>query len=136
MRINGIEENSSLTLTEWHGINADLVRWIAGEILAASDDNDLSNLNIEEYKFIEHPKKDGVKTALKPDNERKGLPFFKNIESKNTGRTRSGQWPRKCLRVNSRREYPASSWKSPCPPTGTKISPSWSSGPTPRGRPP
>jgi hypothetical protein len=87
MRINGIEENSSLTLTEWHGINADLVRWIAGKILAASDDDDLSNLNIEEYKFIEHPEKDGVKTALKPDNERKGygLLLFKNIESKNMG---------------------------------------------------
>jgi hypothetical protein len=65
MRINGIEENSSLTLTDWHGINADLVGWIAGEILSASDHDDLSNLNIEEYKFIEHPEKDGVKTALK-----------------------------------------------------------------------
>jgi hypothetical protein len=42
MRINGIEENSSLTLTKWHGIYADLVCWIAGEILAASDDDDLS----------------------------------------------------------------------------------------------
>jgi hypothetical protein len=72
MCINGIEENSSLTLTEWHGINADLVRWIAGKILAASDEEDLSDLNIEEYKFVEHPEKDGVTTALKPDNERKG----------------------------------------------------------------
>jgi hypothetical protein len=72
MQINGIEENSSLSLTEWHGINADLVGWIASEILAASDHDDLSNFNIEEYKFIEHPEKDGVKTALKPVNERKG----------------------------------------------------------------
>jgi hypothetical protein len=57
MCINGIEDNSSLTLTEWHGINADLVRWIAGKILATSDNDDLSNLNIEEYKFIKHPEK-------------------------------------------------------------------------------
>jgi hypothetical protein len=87
MRINGIEENSSLTLMEWHGINSDLVGWIAGKILNASEHDDLSLLNIEEYKLIEHPEKDGVKTALKPDNERKGyrLLLFKNIESKNMG---------------------------------------------------
>jgi hypothetical protein len=85
MRINGIEKNSSLTLTEWHGINSDLVGWIAGEILNASEHDDLSLLNMEEYKFIEHPEKDGVKTALKPDDERKGynLLLFKNIQSKN-----------------------------------------------------
>jgi hypothetical protein len=29
MRIKGIEANSFLTLTEWHGINSDLVGWIA-----------------------------------------------------------------------------------------------------------
>jgi hypothetical protein len=87
MRINGIEENSSLTLTEWHGINSDLVGWIAGEILNASEHDDLSLLIIEEYKFIGHQEKDGVKTALKPDNKRKGygLLLFKNIESKNMG---------------------------------------------------
>jgi hypothetical protein len=87
LRINGIEENSSLTLTERHGINSDLVGWIAGKILNASEHDGLSLLNIEQYKFIEHPEKDGVKTALKPDNERKGygLLLFKNIESKSMG---------------------------------------------------
>jgi hypothetical protein len=87
MRINGIAAGSFLTLTEWHGINSDLVGWIANEILNASPEEDLSLLNIEEYKFIENPEKDGVKTALKPDDERKGyvLLLFKNIESKNMG---------------------------------------------------
>jgi hypothetical protein len=85
--VNGIEKDSSLTLTEWHGINADLVRWIAGEIIAASDDVDFTGLNIEEYKFVEHPEKDGVKTAQRPDKERKGygLLLFKNLQSKNMG---------------------------------------------------
>jgi hypothetical protein len=68
IRVNGIEKDSSLTLTEWHGINADLIRWIAGEIIAASDDVDFTGFNIEEYKFVEHPEKDGVKTAQRPDN--------------------------------------------------------------------
>jgi hypothetical protein len=87
IRVNGIGKDSSLTLTEWHGINADLVRWIAGEIFAASDDVDFTGLNIEEYKFVEHPEKDGVKTAQRPDNERKGygLLLFKNLQSKNMG---------------------------------------------------
>jgi hypothetical protein len=87
MRINGIEADSFFTLTEWHGINSDLVGWIANKILNASLDDDLSLLNIEEYKFIQNPEKDGVKTALKPDDERKGygLLLFKNIESKNMG---------------------------------------------------
>jgi hypothetical protein len=40
MRINGIEADSSLTLTEWHGINSDLVGWIANEILNASKHDD------------------------------------------------------------------------------------------------
>jgi hypothetical protein len=85
MRINGIAASSFLTLTEWHGINSDLVGWIANEILNASPEEDLSLLNIEEYKFIENPEKDGVKTALKPDDKRKGygLLLFKNIQSKN-----------------------------------------------------
>jgi hypothetical protein len=87
MRINGIAASSFLTLTEWHGINSDLVGWIANEILNASSEEDLSLLNIEEYKFIENPEKDGVKTALKPDDKRKGygLLLFENIKSKNMG---------------------------------------------------
>jgi hypothetical protein len=87
MRINGIEAGSFLTLTEWHSINSDLVGWIANKILNASPEEDLSLFNIEEYKFIENPEKDGVKTALKPNNERKGygLLLFKNIQSKNMG---------------------------------------------------
>jgi hypothetical protein len=87
MRINGIEAGSFLTLTKWHGINSDLVGWIANKILNASPEEDLSLLNIEEYKFIENPEKDGVKTALKHDDERKGysLLLFKNIQSKNMG---------------------------------------------------
>jgi hypothetical protein len=85
MRINGIEASSFLTLTKWHGINSDLVGWIANKILNASLEDDLSLLNIDIN--IENPEKDGVKTALKPDDERKGygLLLIKNIESKNMG---------------------------------------------------
>jgi hypothetical protein len=87
MRINGIEVDSFLTLTEWHGINLDLVGWIANEILNTGQEEDLSLLNIKEYKFVENPEKDGVKTALKFDDKRKGygLLLFKNIQSKNMG---------------------------------------------------
>jgi hypothetical protein len=87
IRVNGIEKDSSLTITKWHGINADLVPWIAGEIIAASYDVDFTGLNIEEYKFVEHPEKGGVKTAQRTDNERKsyGLLLFKNLQSKNMG---------------------------------------------------
>jgi hypothetical protein len=76
-----------LMLAEWHGENSDLVRWIAKEILNAGQEEDRNLLNIEEYKFVENPKKDGVKTAFKPNNERKGysLLLFKNIQSKNMG---------------------------------------------------
>jgi hypothetical protein len=68
-------------------VNWDLVGWIAYEILSAGPEEDLSLLNIEEYKFVENPEKDGVKTALKPDDKRKGysLLLFKNIQSKNMG---------------------------------------------------
>jgi hypothetical protein len=72
IKINGIEKDSPLTLKEWHGINADIVRWIAGKIIAASDNEDFTGLNIEEYKFVENPEEDGVKTAQRPDHERKG----------------------------------------------------------------
>jgi hypothetical protein len=79
--------HSPLTLKEWHGINADIVRWIAGEIIAASDDKDFTGLNIEEYNFLENPEEDGVKTAQRPDHERKGygLLLFNNQKSKNMG---------------------------------------------------
>jgi hypothetical protein len=46
MKINGIEAGSFLTLAEWHGLNSDLVRWIANEILSAGPEEDLSLLNI------------------------------------------------------------------------------------------
>jgi hypothetical protein len=87
IKINGIEKDSSLTLKEWHGVNADIVRWIAAEIMAASDEEDFSGLNIEEYKFVENPEEDGVKTAQRPDEERKGygLLLFNNQISKNMG---------------------------------------------------
>jgi hypothetical protein len=74
-------------LAEWHGINSNLVGWIANEILSAGPEEDLNLLNIEEYKFVENPQKDGVKTALKPDDKRKGygLLLFQNSQSKNMG---------------------------------------------------
>jgi hypothetical protein len=87
IKINGIEKDSPLTLKEWHCIHSDLVRWIAAEIMAANDDTDFTGLNIEEYKFVEYPEPDGVKTAQKPDEERKGygLLLFNNVKSKNMG---------------------------------------------------
>jgi hypothetical protein len=67
------------------GTAFDIVRWIAGKIIAASDDEDFLGLNIEEYKFVESPEEDGVKTANRPDHERKGygLLLFNNQKSKN-----------------------------------------------------
>jgi hypothetical protein len=55
--------------------------------MAASDDEDFTGLNIEEYKFVENPEEDGVKTAQRPDHERKGygLLLFNNQMSKNMG---------------------------------------------------
>jgi hypothetical protein len=55
--------------------------------MAASDDKDFTGLNIEEYKFVENPEEDGVKTAQRPDHERKGygLLLFNNQMSKNMG---------------------------------------------------
>jgi hypothetical protein len=55
--------------------------------MAADDDTDFSGLNIEEYKFVENPEVDGVKTAQRPDEERKGygLLLFNNQSSKNMG---------------------------------------------------
>jgi hypothetical protein len=47
MKINGIEDGSYLTLAEWHGVNSDLVRWIANEILRSGLEENLSLLNIE-----------------------------------------------------------------------------------------
>jgi hypothetical protein len=87
IKINGIEKDSSLTLKEWHGVNADIVRWIAATIMAASDEEDFTGLNIEEYKFVKNPEEDGVKTAQSPDEERKGygLLLFNNQISKNMG---------------------------------------------------
>jgi hypothetical protein len=48
---------------------------------------DFTGLNIEEYKFVENPEEDGVKTAQRPDQERKGygLLLLKNLVSKNMG---------------------------------------------------
>ncbi len=87
IKINGIEKDSPLTLKEWHCIHSDIVRWIAAEIMAADDDSDFTGLNIEEYKFVEYPERDGVKTAQRPDEERKGygLLLFNNEKSKNMG---------------------------------------------------
>jgi hypothetical protein len=72
MKINRIEAGSFLTLAEWYGLNSDLLGWIANEILSAGPEEDSSLLNIEEYKFVENPEKDSVKTALKPNDKRKG----------------------------------------------------------------
>jgi hypothetical protein len=41
MKINGIDAGSFLTLAEWHGVNLDLVGWIANEILSAGPEEDL-----------------------------------------------------------------------------------------------
>jgi hypothetical protein len=68
-------------------VNLDLVGWIANKILRSGLEEDLKLLNIQEYKFVENPEKDGMKTALKPNDKRKGygLLLFNNIESKNMG---------------------------------------------------
>jgi hypothetical protein len=72
MKINGIKYGSYLTLAEWYGVNSDIVGWIANKILNSKPEENIHLLNIEEYKFVENPEKDGVKTALRPDEERKG----------------------------------------------------------------
>jgi hypothetical protein len=113
MRINGIEKNSSLTLTEWHGINSDLVGWIAGEILNASKHDDLSLLNIEEYKFIENPDKDGVKTR----RQEEGLqlaPLQKHRIKEHGREGRQGLWTPQPHQLHGKRlSLPYSSGDSP-----------------------
>jgi hypothetical protein len=44
IKINWIEIDTSLTLKEWHGVHTYIVRWIASEIMAASDNVDFSGL--------------------------------------------------------------------------------------------
>lgn len=60
---------------------------MADFILASPTVNNLGFLNIEEYKFVENPEKNGVKTSLRPDKERKryGLLLFNNLKSKDIG---------------------------------------------------
>jgi hypothetical protein len=87
VKITGPQADTDLSLAQWHIILTEVVAWVADYILASPIEKDLRFLNIEEYKFVENPEKDGVNNSLRPDKERKGygLLLFNNLESKNIG---------------------------------------------------
>jgi hypothetical protein len=83
LRISGADQGSLLSLKEWRNAHTAASTWLLDALLGQTQAI-LSEIKVEEWKFVENSGPRGVKTSLKDPEERMGygLLLFQNEVSK------------------------------------------------------